>query len=130
MKIRIYLLRQDRTVKIVQVKEKKSKWLYNNGLYPINPSDIHLSAFPYVPNPHPEIIFCEGNPQAVGSKESALTNFDRQLVENFVQAAASVKSMWLQQLTELLFSPKIIFFAFGIIILVAFLSGVLKIGKI
>lgn len=130
MKIKIYLLRQDRTVKIVKVSEKKTKWLYNGGLYPINPSDINLSAFPYVPNPHPEIVFCEGNPQAVGSREKAINNFNRQLVENFVQAAASVKSMWLHDLMSGLFSPKILFVVFAFIILVAFLSGVLKVGKI
>lgn len=126
MKIKIYLLRQDRTVKVVKVNEKKSKWIYNRGLYPINPSDVNLSAFPYVPNPSPEIIFCEGNPQAIGSSEESIENFNRQNIRNAIEAAANIKSNWALRLTELLFSPKILFVVFAMIIIIAFLSGGFK----
>ena len=123
------MLRKDRTVQIMRKGDKSRFLLWNKGVYPIGPQDINLSAYPNIPNPTPEIVFYDENPQAIGSKTEPIDHFDRGLIENFVQAAASVNSPWMMMLADLIGHPaKLIVIVFAFIILIAFLSG--QIGAI
>jgi hypothetical protein len=130
MKIKVHMLRRDRTIKSFAVDSNKNHFYYNNGLYSLEIDAINVSTINGVVNTNPEIFFVEDNPIPISSvskpKKTEETFLDEVVLNNAIRALAGEPSRALSLVLDYLRDPKkLILLAFALAILFAVIQGMI-----
>jgi len=102
MKIKVYLLNQDRTIVTKKVEAGKGFFTHQNGLYCITHSTT-LAAKDQASNFNtiPELIYYVGNPLPINEAQSKGADFlESMVIENALKDTGKPQGTWLISLSE------------------------------
>jgi len=131
--IRCYFLRANQYVSIQRAPEGQRITHFNQGTYVIDARAVNISADldTRAMNPRPELVFIEGDPQAITARplnktDKELSYLDKIILENKMRQATGIKRgpKLGQYFVMALKSPgSFLILVIGIILLLSFMSG-------
>jgi len=138
LKIWCYILKRDRTIREKGVNPDNSYFEYNDGIYQILAECVNVSAESGTIASVPELYYVEDIPQPINYKPPPVTAkgkkkqpeappfLEKVLIENAIEGLAGGPSELLKFLKDFLMNPaRLLIIVFAIIILIAFLSGMI-----
>ena len=128
MKIVIHMLKRDRTIDTFTVSPEKEYFNYHGGLYDLDPAAVNVSTEDGVICTHPEAYYVEGQPTPIHptSKTTSSSFLDEVVLRNAVASLSGQPSRMFNLIEDYLRNPKkLVLGAFALIILIAFLQGLI-----
>lgn len=132
MRIQCFILKRDRTIENISVSRDQDYFHYKGGLYEIKPEAVNISTEGGVVSSQPELFYVEGCPIPLTSSPSddaeTQTFLDEVVLKNAIEGLAGKPGMLFDIISFYLKDPrKMILVVFAIIILVAFLQGMITV---
>lgn len=125
MDFTVLMLRKDRTVERLSVSPDKRFFRFKRGTYNIDKEAVNLRASATMKakptiEEVAELVFIEGNPNAIGSKSTPSKVLGEKVVESALVQAGEPKGIWGELLVEYMRHPaNFIIIAFAILIILA-----------
>lgn len=125
MRFKVIMLRKDRTSKRLSISPDRQFFRFKRGTYNIDREAVNLRASATIKGKpkieeEAELIYVEGNPNPIGSKNNPSRLLGQKVIEAALTAAGEPKGIWGELLVEYMRRPtNFIIIAFAVMILIA-----------